>query len=168
MDRIRIRPRYTFSTLLKKDEVLAKLREGLGKGSSKLEGKFVKPLVVISLPEEKRHFWSPELSLDVEEKNGETEIRCTLGPRSSIWTMFATFYGFSVLVGIAGLVLGFSQLTLGMDTYGFWLVPVSILLLVSAYGIALTGQRLAYDQMLELRSFIKGTLKDKHSKNHNS
>ncbi len=82
--------------------------------------------------------------------------------------MFATFYGFSLLVGIAGLVLGFSQLTLGMDTYGFWLVLVSIILLVSAYGIALTGQRLAYDQMLELLSFIKTTLKDEHFKNDNS
>ncbi len=164
MDRIRIRPRYTFSTQLKKAEVLDKLRKGLDKNSSELDGKFVKPLVVISFPEEKRHFWSPELSLDVEEKEGETEIRCTLGPRSSIWTMFATFYGFSILVGFAGLVLGFSQLTLSMETYGFWLVPLSILLLVSAYGIALTGQRLAYDQMLELHSFIKKTLKDEHSK----
>jgi hypothetical protein len=79
--------------------------------------------------------------------------------------MFATFYGFSVLVGVAGLILGFSQLSLGMNTYGFWLVPVSILLLASAYGIALTGQKLAYEQMLKLRSFIKKALKDDHSKN---
>lgn len=165
MDRIRIRPRYTFSTSLKKEEVLAKLREGLDKDPLGLNGKFVKPLVVITVPEEKRHFWSPELSLDVEGKDSETEIRCTLGPHSSIWTMFIAFYAFSVLIGIAGVVLGISQLTLGMSTYGFWLIPVSIVLLASAYGIALTGQRLAYDQMLELRSFIKRTLKDEHSKN---
>jgi len=130
---------------------------------SGLEGKFVKPLVVVSVSEEKRHFWSPELSLDIEERDDGTEIRCTLGPRSSLWTMFATFYGFSILVGIAGLVLGFSQLTLGMNTYGFWLVPVSAVLLASAYGIALTGQKLSYEQMLELRNFIKNTLKDKHA-----
>ncbi len=165
MKRIRIRPRYTFSTALEKQEVLAKLKESLTKDPSGLTGKFVKPLVVISVAEEDRHFWSPELSLDVEDKAGETEIRCTLGPRSSVWTMFATFYGFSVLVGIAGLVLGFSQLKLGMNTYGFWLVPVSIVLLAIAYGIALSGQRLAYDQMLELRSFIKKTLKEKHAEN---
>lgn len=132
---------------------------------SGLEGKFVKPLVVISVCEQNSHFWSPELSLDIEEKENGTEIRCTLGPRSSLWTMFATFYGFSILVGMAGLVLGFSQLTLGMNTWGFWLVPVSIVLLASAYGIALTGQKLSYDQMLELRNFIKATLKAEHSEN---
>ncbi len=163
MNKIRIRPRYTFSVPLKKADVLNKLREALRDMPSGLEGKFVKPLVVVSVSKENRHFWSPELSLDIEQKENGTEIRCTLGPHSSLWTMFATFYGFSILVGIAGLVLGFSQLTLGMNTYGFWLVPVSIILLASAYGIALTGQKLSYEQMLELRNFIKNTLKDKHA-----
>ncbi len=163
MNKIRIRPRYTFSVPLKKADVLNKLREALKDMPSGLEGKFVKPLVVVSVSKENRHFWSPELSLDIEAKEKGTEIRCTLGPRSSLWTMFATFYGFSILVGIAGLVLGFSQLTLGMNAYGFWLVPVSIILLASAYGIALTGQKLSYEQMLELRNFIKKTLKDKHA-----
>lgn len=160
MNKVRIRPRYTFSIPLKKEEVLNKLREALKNMPSGLEGKFVKPLVVISISEQNCNFWSPELSLDIEQKEEETEIRCTLGPRSSLWTMFATFYGFSILVGIAGLVLGFSQLTLGMETYGFWFVPVSIVLLASAYGIALTGQRLSYDQMVELRNFVKSTLKN--------
>jgi hypothetical protein len=160
MDKVQIRPRYTFSVPIRKEEALTKLREALEKETSGLKGKFVKPLVVISVNEEDQHFWSPELSLDIEEKEGETEIRCTLGPRSSLWTMFATFYGFSVLIGVAGLVLGFSQLTLGMKAYGFWLVPVSIILIASAYGIALTGQKLAYEQMLHLRSFIKKTLKN--------
>jgi hypothetical protein len=163
MNKIRIRPRYTFSVPLKKADVLNKLREALKDMPSGLEGKFVKPLVVVSVSKENRHFWSPELSLDIEEIEKGTEIRCTLGPRSSLWTMFATFYGFSILVGIAGLVLGFSQLTLGMNAYGFWLVPVSIILLASAYGIAITGQKLSYEQMLELRNFIKNTLKDKHA-----
>lgn len=163
MNKVRIRPRYTFTVPLKKEVVLNKLRQALSNIPKGIEGKFVKPLVVISISEENRNFWSPELSLDLEEKNESTEIRCTLGPRSSLWTLFATFYGFSILVGVAGLVLGFSQLTLGMDTYGFWLVLVSILLVASAYGIALTGQKLSYDQMLELRSFIKNTLKDGNS-----
>ena len=143
---------------------MAKLKDALEKESLELSGKFVKPLVVISINEKDQHFWSPELSLDLEEKNEETEIRCTLGPRSSLWTMFATFYGFSILVGVAGLVLGFSQLTLEMNAYGFWLVPVSILLLAIAYGIAITGQKLSYKQMVGLRSFIKTTLKAEHSK----
>lgn len=165
MKKIQIRPRYTFRVPIKKNEVLTKLKQALKTRTGELNGKFVKPLVVISIPEEESNFWSPELSLDLEEMNNGTEIRCTLGPRSSLWTLFATFYGFSVLLGIAGLVLGFSQLTLGMTTYGFWLVPVSIILIASAYGIALIGQRLSYDQMLLLLSFIRETLKSEKTEN---
>ena len=159
MEKIRIRPRYNFTVPLKKEVVLERLRSALQNSEDRLTGKFVKPLVVISLPDEDKHFWSPELSLDLEEKDDGTEIRCILGPHSSIWTLFATFYGFAVLVGVAGLVWGISQMTLGMSAYGFWLIPVSILLIAGAYVIALIGQRLAYDQMLQLRSFIKETLK---------
>lgn len=162
MKRVQIRPRYTFSVPLEKAEVLTRLRKALSKEPPGLEGKFVKPLVVVSIDENERHFWSPELSLDIEEKKDETEIRCTLGPRSSLWTMFATFYGFSVLAGVAGLILGFSQLTLGMNAWGFWLVPASVILIASAYGIAIAGQRLAYEQTLKLRSFIKKTLKSEN------
>ena len=109
MDKVQIRPRYTFTAPIKKKEVVTKLREALAKEASGLKGNFVKPLVVISVSEGDRHFWSPELSLDVEEKECETEIRCILGPRSALWTMFAAFYGFAVLLGIAGLVLGLCQ-----------------------------------------------------------
>lgn len=163
MNKIRIRPRYTFIVPIKKEEVLAKLRESLNNMPSGIDGKFVKPLVVLSIDEENRHFWSPELSLDIERKEESTEIRCTLGPRSALWTMFAAFYGFAVLVGIAGLVLGLCQWWLELNPYGFWLVPISIILLAAAYGIALTGQKLAYEQMLALRTFIKKTLKEEHS-----
>jgi len=163
MDKVSIRPRYNFTVPLEKEEVIKKLRDALENPEAGINGKFVNPLVVISVNKEDQHFWSPELSLDLEKKEEGTEIRCILGPRSSLWTMFATFYGFAILVGVAGLVLGFSQLTLGMNAYGFWFVPVSIALIASAYGIALTGQKLAYDQMLLLRSFIKETLKKNYS-----
>lgn len=160
MERIRIRPRYNFTVPLGKETVLDKLRSAINSPSARVKGKFVKPMVVITVVDEDRHFWSPELSLDLEEKEEGTEIRCLLGPHSSIWTMFATFYGFSVLVGIAGLVWGFSQMAAGMSAYGFWLIPVSIILIAGAYAIALTGQKLAYNQMLHLRAFIKETLKN--------
>jgi len=159
MEKIRIRPRYNFTVPLNKQLVIQKLRDAIGNPKARIKGKFVKPLVVVSVLDEDRHFWSPELSLDLEENEEGTEIRCILGPRSSLWTLFATFYGFAILIGVAGLVLGSSQLTLGMDAYGFWLVPLSIILIASAYTVALTGQKLAYDQMLLLRSFIKETLK---------
>jgi len=42
--------------------------------------------------------------------------------------------------------------------YGLWFVPVSLVLLALAYAIALTGQKLAYDQMIHLGSFLERAL----------
>lgn len=155
MKRARLRPRYSFTVPLRKEVVINKLKRAIETGEPGIEGKFVKPLVIISVKEEDRHFWSPELSLDVEAEGETTEVRCVLGPRSSLWTMFASFYAFSVLVGISGLVLGISQMGLGMRPWGLWFLPASAVLLASAYGIALTGQKVAYDQMTRLRSFVE-------------
>lgn len=154
MNKVEIRPRFTLSVPYGKQEVIRRLKNELLDPGSECRGNFVKPVVVIGVRDEDQHFWSPELGLEFEEGEGETVIRCVLGPRSVVWTMFAAFYGFAVLLGVAGLILGLCQWYLGMNAFGFWFVPVSVVLLAAAYGIALTGQKLAYDQMVMLRSCL--------------
>ncbi len=159
MNKVEIRPRFTLSVPFEKQEAIRRIRNELQKPGSECKGNFVKPVVVLGVKDEDLHFWSPELGLEFEEEEKDTLIRCVLGPRSVVWTMFAAFYAFAVLVGVAGLILGLCQWFLGMNAYGFWLVPVSVVLLAAAYGIALTGQKLAYDQMVILRRSLDNALK---------
>lgn len=158
MNKVEIRPRFTLTVPFAKQEVIRRLKSELQKRDSKCMGNFVKPVVVLRVNDQDTHFWSPELGIEFEEEEKETVIRCVLGPRSVVWTMFATFYGFAVLLGVAGLTLGLCQWYLGMSAYGFWFVPASAVLLAAAYGIALTGQKLAYDQMVELRRCLDNAL----------
>ncbi len=151
MNKVEIRPRFTLSVPYGKKEIISRLRAEVQKPDSGCKGNFVKPVAVLSVNDEDVHFWSPELGLEFEEEEEQTLVRCVLGPKSVVWTMFAAFYGFAVLIGVAGLVLGLCQWFLTMNAWGFWLVPLSITLLAGAYGIALTGQKLAYDQMVLLR-----------------
>ncbi len=105
-----------------------------------------------------QHFWSPELSIEIEESEEKSVLHCILGPRSGIWTLFATFYGLSVFAGLIGLVSGFSQWSIGSYPYGFWLVPGSIVLIALAYLIAITGQKLSYNEMLFLRRKLENAI----------
>ncbi|MEQ9618487.1 MAG: hypothetical protein RIG61_04870 [Deltaproteobacteria bacterium] len=155
MNKVEIRPRFTLSVPYGKQEAIRRLKNELQEPDSECRGKFVKPVVVIGVRKEDLHFWSPELGLEFEEEDGDTVIRCVLGPRPVVWTMFAAFYGLAVLLGLAGLILGLCQWYLGMNAYGFWLVPASVVLLAAAYGLALAGQKLAYDQMVMLRSCLE-------------
>ena len=102
-----------------------------------------------------QHFWSPELSIEIEESEENSVLHCILGPRSAIWTLFATLYGLSLFAGLIGIVLGLSQWSIGNYPYGFWLVPASVILIALAYLIAITGQKLSYNEMLFLRSKLE-------------
>lgn len=159
MNKVEIRPRFTLTVPFGKQEAIKRLKSELQKPDPECRGNFVKPVVVLGVNDEDMHFWSPELGLEFEEEENETVIRCVLGPRSVVWTMFAAFYGFAVLLGVAGLTLGLCQWYLGMNAYGFWFVPASVILLAAAYGIALTGQKLAYDQMVVLRRSLDNALR---------
>ena len=57
-----------------------------------------------------------------------------------------------MFAGLIGIVIGLSQWSIGNYPSGFWLVPISILLIALAYLTAITGQKLSYKEMLFLRS----------------
>jgi hypothetical protein len=94
------------------------------------------------------------LSVEVEAQENGTLIRGLLGPRPVVWTLFASFYAFALFAGLVGLIWGLSQWSLGITPFALWIVPVAILLIIIAYGIAYTGQKLGYEQMLLLRGFL--------------
>lgn len=151
MNKIAIRPRFIIETDMPKYELITRITEEITSCNGKCEINLVKNHIIFKIPENMQHFWSPELSIEIEERKGISVLRCILGPRSSLWTLFATFYGVSAFTGIIGLVLGFSQWSIGNYPSGFWLVPVSIVLIAIAYIVALTGQKLSYNEMLFLK-----------------
>lgn len=160
MNRVEIRPRFDLRVNLSTDEVLRRIREELSKPGAECTGKIITPHAVLQMHDEKQHFWSPQLTVEVEETDKEScsLLRCIIGPMPSVWTMFASFYALSVFAGLVGLVWGGSQLSLGMSAHGLWLVPVSVIMILVAYIIALTGQKLGYDQMVLLKKFLVRSL----------
>ena len=151
MNKIAIRPRFNIETDFPKPELIERISSEIKSCNGKCEIDLVRNHIIFKIPEEMQHFWSPELSIEIEEHEETSVLRCILGPRSSLWTLFATFYAVSAFTGIIGLVLGFSQWSIGNYPSGFWLVPVSLLLIAIAYLVAITGQKLSYNEMLFLK-----------------
>ena len=143
---------------MSKNEVLERIRSEIKKSNGNCEGKILDNHIVLNIPEARQRFWSPELSIEFNELDNKLLLCCLLGPKSTVWTLFATFYGFSVFIGLIGLVLGLSQWSTGMKPYGLWLVPLSLVLIVLAYFIALSGQKLAYKEMVFLRELLNSSL----------
>ena len=158
MASIQLRPRFRAQTALSLAELTGKLRTELERQDALFDGKVLKEFAVLRILAKDQHYWSPELSLQLEQLEDRTLVRGLFGPRPAVWTMFAGFYAFTIFLSLIALLYGLSQWSLNMEPYGLWLLPVPLVLLVSAYATALVGQRLGHEQMQELHRFVDQTL----------
>jgi hypothetical protein len=155
MSTLEIRPRFELSTPLSKDEVLRRLDESLKKPESYFKGYITDWHVVLKIPSVDDHFWSPQLSMDVVEKEDGAMIYGLIGPKPSVWLMFVFFYFFLGFTLMVIAVIGFSRYNLGLSAGILWLLPIISVVLVSVYLSANFGKKLGRDQMEKLVLFVK-------------
>ncbi len=158
---IHLRPRFRAQTPLSLAELTSRLRTELEKQDSLFDGKVLKEFAVLRILAKDQHYWSPELSLQLEQQQQGTLVRGLFGPHPAVWTMFAGFYTFTIFLSLIALLYGLSQWSLDMEPYGLWLLPVPLVLLLSAFAVALVGQRLGHEQMQALRDFVDQILEAK-------
>ena len=104
MNKIQIRPRFNIEVELSKNEIKERIKSEIKRSSGKCDGKILDNHIVLKIPTDQQQFWSPELSIEFDELENKSLLRCLLGPKSTVWTLFATFYGFSVFIGLIGLI----------------------------------------------------------------
>jgi hypothetical protein len=150
---LRLRPRFRVVVALPVADVSGRFRRSLDADGAEATGTVLADFIVLRVPEKERHFWSPELTLQLAaEADGRTLVRALFGPHPSVWTGFAAFYVFTIFLSLIALLFGLSQWSLDIAPMGLWLLPIPLLLLASAYAVAWTGQRLGHEQMVQLRA----------------
>ena len=162
LNRILLKPRIHLRLEASKEEVLELFRKRLKEDDCPYPSHLVDHHVVIDVPKEEEHFWSPQLHLEVEQDGDQAVVRGVLGPKPKIWTFFiflhfvvgATFFVFFVIF--------YSKMSLGQD-YGLSmtmciLMPIIWVLL---YFFGQLGKRFGYRQMTELHQVMSEALKDK-------
>lgn len=160
MSQLKIRPRFQRNCRLPKEKVLARIREKLDLPGQPVRGLVVDHHVTLKVPVEERHFWSPQLSLEVEEaEGGGSLIRGLYGPAPSVWLMFVFFYAFLGFVSMIVAIIGFSEWSLGLPGRILWLLPVAAFIVLMIYLSARAGQKLGHEQMYCLRDFLNEALR---------
>lgn len=96
-----LRPRFQMELEQPSSQLLAKFSEAK-KSQNRFVISCVDDHIFIKLPKQEQHFWSPQLHLEISEKD---ENSCSLhgffGPNPTIWTMFMFLH---VAVGILFMV----------------------------------------------------------------
>ncbi len=158
--RPRIRPTFRLE-LTDKSCWLEALALQLEKDNAPVVGMCFRRHAVIQVPKPARHFWSPNLNIEIRtEEEGQIFLHGRFGPQPNIWTGFMALYGVLILVALIGAVLGFSQLGLGSMPWGLMLVPACLGMGAFVYGAGFIGQGLSAEQMYEMRSFVDDVLED--------
>jgi hypothetical protein len=150
-----IRPRFKKETTLSLDELTVKIQAGLDSENAPCVGHVYSGYAKLHLPQNERHYWSPQLNLSFETVDNTTILRGLYGPRPTVWTMFIFFYALIAFITVVILVIGLSYWTLGKSTTILWVVPLLVIVFGSLYFVAYSGQKLGYDQMVTLHHFLE-------------
>ncbi|MBO6535943.1 MAG: hypothetical protein JJ966_06935 [Balneolaceae bacterium] len=152
----RVRPRVRFYSTLSSDEIITEIRRQLRSGVCNCNGQVTKNFATIYPPEEDQHYWSPQLTITIEEDEQGTLVRGLYGPRPAVWTMFVFFYSIIGFATIIVAMIGLSFRTIGQPAGILWAVPGLILLFLSLYLVAYFGQRFGHKQMTRIHRFLEG------------
>ncbi len=153
-----IRPRFKIESSLKAEEVQEKIRDAINGENANVIGRIIPGYITLHMPPEEQHYWSPQLSLSIEELQNGSLLRGLYGPRPSVWTIFVFFYA---VVGFAVLVIsmiGLSYITLGKSAAILWFVPFLMVIFLSLYLVAYFGKKMGYDQIVVLHRFLESSI----------
>jgi len=157
---IHLRPRFKMDFEESQQKLISKFEENLKDGDCKYCCKIVDGHIVIDVPKDENHFWSPQLNIEIEKaENNKTIVKGLFGPKPQVWTLFM-FFHFAVAVAFIGFsVMAYVQWTLKMD-YSFALTMVIALpiLWFAMYFLGRWGKSTGHKQMDELYKFMMKTL----------
>lgn len=150
-----IRPRFALKTDVSPEEALACLKDGFHKDPT-VGGVFAKSHLFLKIPENEQHYWSPELTvrIEIEEFTDYTTVSCLIGPRQSVWALWAFIYTSILLLTLFSGFYGWAQYNVDGFSGWLWVVPFGLVGLSSAFLASKFGQRKGRNQMLHLISFV--------------
>jgi hypothetical protein len=151
-----MRPRFEVLAPYEPLETQQRLRTMLDQEDCSFTGLFLDRHLRVRIPESQRHFWTPQLDVEIEPHPDGSLLRALFTPPPDVWTFFIATYAVMTFCGLTGLLFGLVQWWLGWPPWALWSVPIAALMIGSVYVVALIGQRLAYDQMVQLRTFLEG------------
>jgi len=153
-----IRPRFRQLSKLPPQAIIQKLQQALEQPDAKVKGTIINQHIILRIPLAEQHYWSPQLDLEIEESTNGSLIKGLFGPNPSVWFMYIFFYSVLGFVSMMVMIMGFSQLNLGLSARILWVLPITGLLFLLAFSTAKAGQKLGEEEMQRLHGFLMTTI----------
>ena len=155
-----MRPTYLMESAVPAENLMACLQRGFAQFPDEFQSQFRRRHAMVSILESRRHFWSPWLHLETQEREEGCELRIRFSPHPSIWTGFMFAYLALVVLSFFALMLGISQQLVHQTPWAYWVIPVCLAMAAILWIASQAGQRLANDQMRRMKEVIESCLAD--------
>lgn len=154
-----ILPRFKLKITASPEEALQVIEDRMLKDKTVSGDRSGKTLFVRT-PTWAQHYWSPEMTvrIETEEFTDYTTVSCLIGPRQSVWAMFAFFHIAIILFTTFSAIYGFVHYKQLDDPTWLYIVPFGVILSLSVFVTSKFGQKKGRDQMLHLVSFLYHSL----------
>jgi hypothetical protein len=155
MTSFRIRPRFKVITSKTPTEIQQDIQQRLHTHTQDCIGTVIQGHIVLKIPIQDQHYWSPQLSLNLEEEENSTVIYGLYGPKPTVWAMFTFGYAtigiLALFVGITGL----SKVSLGKSAFELWAIPAFAIIALVLYVLSQIGQKIGAEQTFTLHHFFE-------------
>jgi hypothetical protein len=159
VNRVLLKPRFKIEVEESEDIVMNRFRNNLKNINCKYCSKIVDNHIIIDVPKEEEHIWSPQLHVEVEKENGKTFVRGVLGPQPKIWTFFMFLHFAVAITFFVFFVMLYSKWSLNQDyTFSLIMCVAMPIIWIGLYVAGQVGKKMGYKQMNELHDFLIGTI----------
>lgn len=160
MDVPQIRPRFEMPLSASPDEAIMVMRARLGdrfRECSPSAGRCMDLFV----EESERKFWSPHLSVQLEEAEKGSTLHGRYAPHPEVWTLFVFLYSAFGFLALVGLGWAYAGSLMGTPVWnGLALTAGAMLAILGLHMGARYGQRRTADQMNELHERLDRLIED--------
>lgn len=160
MTSFRLRPRFSYTTEKSPESVVDSVRKRLQE-SDQCMGKVLDNHVVLYIPPDLRHYWSPQLNLSIEAEASGCRIDGLFTPSPSVWGLFTLGYGVLAVLFLFLSIIGGSSYMLGESSWTLYALPVVVVLAIGLYFMSQVGQKIGAEQMFTLHHYLEDALQEK-------
>lgn len=131
-----------------------------------IDGRIAGNHLMLVIPPQRRHFWSPWLNLEVHPCEVGACVKGRFSPNPSVWTGFMLTYIALGTLLLFALIFAFSQWITSSPPGALKLGFLPIVIAIVMYWTSMIGQKLALAQMNELYDASMGALNGESTQTH--
>lgn len=126
MKPLKMQPTFRLNVPLPADQAMIRIRKAIKTPELNQHAVSAGQCIDFKVEESDRRFWSPHLSVQLNDTETGSEAFGRFSPRPEIWTMFMAIYFVAAITIFGALIYGYVQFFLGNRPWALVVVPINL------------------------------------------